>query len=449
MQIVERINNLVEKSIYLQKYSKFENYVKSPYLRMLDCEDGILLYNSLTSDIILLTEYEYKNPDVDLYKWMVEHWFYFPEDITPKTVVYMMKHQMDIAFPVQSPHPASRCVIATTTACNARCYYCYEAGVTTKTMTDEMALDVAKYIEKNSKQTRISWFGGEPLCNPSAIRIISKYLKEHGVKFNASIITNGYLLDQFSAEELKNDWNIGNVQITLDGTNDIYLLTKNYKNGDTNAFNKVLDNIEFLLENSIGVSVRLNVSLTNGEDLSNLIDILYERFSNYRKISIYPRELFVGLGDPPLELTDDEYEKVIDNVIHLTDKLISLGMMGKIVNITVPKRTHCMADTGSCSMITPLGDLTPCEHYIDSNICGNIFSNKLDHNLLELWTEPEKETPLCKECPIYPKCVKIKKCPGGWRCNKAEQRLALYRTDAKIRLLYKRYKETMTILNKK
>lgn len=449
MQIIEPVNTLINECISLQKYNRFCNYIMSPYLRKVSCKDGVLIYNALTSEIILLSNQEDKTPDDELKQWLVNHWFYLPNDIEASSIVYMLKNQMDIISPLKKTNRGSRCIIATTTACNARCYYCYEAGIPSRTMSDEVALDVAKYIEKNgNKQTRISWFGGEPLCNPNAIRIISNYLKEHNIKFNSSLITNGYLINQFTAEELKNDWNIKNVQITLDGTKDIYLSSKNYKNEDKNAFEKVLNNIEFLLENCIKVSVRLNLSLNNGDDLSKLIDILYQRFSNYDKFSVYVRELFIGMGETPFEPTEEEYNIITDTAIKLTDKIASLGMMGKMIDILTPARNQCMADRGGCPMITPEGNLTPCEHYTDTEICGNIFDDNIDYDLLETWTEPRVKTSLCKNCSYYPKCVKIKKCPIGVSCNEAQQRLLMHRIDTKILLIYQNYKTTLEILNK-
>ena len=79
------------------------------------------------------------------------------------------------------------------------------------------------------------------------------------------------------------------IQITLDGTSDIYNATKHYVNPSHN-FNLVLDNIQKLVDNKIRPSIRINTTDDNTDDVMNLIDILYNRFGN--TISVYCSHLF-------------------------------------------------------------------------------------------------------------------------------------------------------------
>ena len=63
--------------------------------------------------------------------------------------------------------------ILTTTACNARCSYCYENGAVLSTMDPDTAEKTAELIIRNY-QTQptdivLEWFGGEPLLNPGPI----------------------------------------------------------------------------------------------------------------------------------------------------------------------------------------------------------------------------------------------------------------------------------------
>ena len=61
--------------------------------------------------------------------------------------------------------------ILTTTACNARCSYCYEKGFKTETMNEKTADALISYILNLPKMDKfyIHWFGGEPLLNSKVI----------------------------------------------------------------------------------------------------------------------------------------------------------------------------------------------------------------------------------------------------------------------------------------
>ena len=132
-----------------------------------------------------------------------------------------------------------------------------------------MALDIAKFLVERSKlvgKISICWFGGEPLCNKDVIDIICDYLDKNDVDFSSSMVSNGYLIDTLSMRDVKYKWNLDRIQITLDGTKEIYEKIKNYKDNKENSFEKILSNIEKFLENGVKVTIRMNVGLYNGED---------------------------------------------------------------------------------------------------------------------------------------------------------------------------------------
>ena len=91
--------------------------------------------------------------------------------------------------------------VLTTTCCNARCPYCYEAGVKAVTMSAETAEAIADFILMQSQRVKtveIEWFGGEPLLNTQAIDIICSCIMERKpseLKFESSMVSNGYLIN--------------------------------------------------------------------------------------------------------------------------------------------------------------------------------------------------------------------------------------------------------------
>ena len=57
--------------------------------------------------------------------------------------------------------------IAPTTACNFKCVYCYESGITPLSAKAQTNLleDTISFVKlfKNTKYLRVTWYGGEPL----------------------------------------------------------------------------------------------------------------------------------------------------------------------------------------------------------------------------------------------------------------------------------------------
>lgn len=118
--------------------------------------------------------------------------------------------------------------ILPTTACNARCFYCFENGVKHTSMTKETAQRVCDFIinQNPSKESvLIQWFGGEPLLCPDIITFITqtldRELSKRNVKIKYQMTTNGSLITNRMIGLFKDVWHISKVQITLDGTKEI------------------------------------------------------------------------------------------------------------------------------------------------------------------------------------------------------------------------------------
>lgn len=65
------------------------------------------------------------------------------------------------------------------TACNARCFYCFEEGVNFIPCLWKQLVEVCKFIigqNKHALKVLIQWFGGERLLNPDVITYITQTL---------------------------------------------------------------------------------------------------------------------------------------------------------------------------------------------------------------------------------------------------------------------------------
>ncbi len=288
--------------------------------------------------------------------------------------------------------------ILSTTACNARCHYCYQEGVKTVAMdklTQEAIINFIK--EKNPSKLHITWFGGEPLLNARAIDNICDACEKMNVNFYSTIITNGYLVDKH-IESFKGKWRMRSAQITLDGVYEKYNECKNFVNDGERAFDVVISNIEKLIENGISVSIRMNFDKNNYLDILNAIDFVHERFGNHKKIHIYVNNIY---GEPSSYHLDDG----TNLYLIMYKKLIEYGYINSMSDFRIYARDYyCFIYDENHFVIGPDGDLFKCEHAIldqETGKVGTISEGVTSQKNYDFWqkiTYPYKD---CEECKFW------------------------------------------------
>jgi radical SAM protein with 4Fe4S-binding SPASM domain len=335
--------------------------------------------------------------------------------------------------------------IFTTLDCNARCFYCYEKGTPHISMSEKTANSIADFIIRNSQGhlQEIRWFGGEPLVNEKVIDIITEKLNLNKVKFNSRMISNGLLFNKENIIKAKNEWHLTKVQITLDGTKEVYQRSKSFIGAKGNEFERVLNNIDDLLYAQIPVSIRLNQDLHNTEDLIILVDYLTMRFNKKKGLTIYNYLLFKNTDGVSTNTPEARYEAFLK----LQDIIEQKGMSGNKRLSTKFKIIHCMADSSRAITITPNGRIGKCEHYPNDYLIGSIYTEVFNEDIVNKWKETYASTAKCKSCVIYPQCVRIKMCPVS------NEECSLTECENKIRLIrnsvIRRYKKRLPLVAKK
>ena len=237
--------------------------------------------------------------------------------------------------------------------------------------------------------------------------------KDNNVNYVSTMISNGYLFDKEKVEKYKNEWNLNRVQITLDGYGEIYNAIKNYiYDNDDNAFDKVIDNINTLVSNKIRVSIRLNLSSNNKDELIKLIDFCYNKWKGNKYFSMYAHNIF----DEEASENDEFLESIYKDLEEINEILSKRGFY-KPIKKKMLKKTYCMANSGSSMVINPWGKIGLCEHYTESEYIGSIYEEDYDKNKIVEWNERRDMIELCEDCPIFPSCYLLKKCPNSY-CNK-------------------------------
>jgi len=184
-----------------------------------------------------------------------------------------------------------------TLACNFECPYCFartEEGGSITTKISENIVALLKQLSANNKSTllNISWMGGEPLLNFKTIKSLTKQLSKPGIRINAHLITNGYLMTKEKIERFK-ELHITFVQVTVDGLEEEHNLTRIHKQ-KKNTFAKIIENLDTFFstynqEKSIALNLRINLD-RNKDYLKKFLNtyLFFKQRYPYRNLFISP-----------------------------------------------------------------------------------------------------------------------------------------------------------------
>ena len=432
MQVIIPTASLVERIVGRQRRADGERYRLMTYVVQQPVADGLLLYNTLTCSLLLLTPDEAAN--IKAQQELIDRWFLVPEAHVDRELCRQIRQMAALL------RPATKAItgytILTTTGCNARCFYCYEKGTKPVVMTAETASKVVRYIvaHHGNETVTFRWFGGEPLVNAKVIDQICTELSGQGVPFHSEMVSNGYLFDADMVQRAKDLWQLQKVQITLDGTEQTYNRVKDYVYRGVNAFERVLQNIGLLTAASIHVDIRLNVDKHNIGEMEALVQLLHQRFGTNDYLTIYSHELFV-------ERTPEENAELFAQRMQLEQQIAACGYRGqRLLGLQREIRLNgCKADGDESVVIAPDGHLGKCEHYIDSEFFGHIDREERDKAVLRKFKERPADIEACTTCFYYPQCFRLVMCTADFGCTPESQQEHLHNTLASMKYEYERY----------
>ena len=404
MQIIIPTTPLIERIIGRQKRADGQCYRLMTYVVQQPVTDGVLLYNTLTCSLVLLTPDE--AADITAQRELIDRWFLVPQEHDDRKACREIREMAALLTP---PDKAiTTYTILPTTGCNARCFYCFEKGAKPDTMTAKTASKVVRYIgtHRGDEEVNIRWFGGEPLVNVKVIDQICTELREQGVPFRSSMVSNGYLFDANMVQRAKDLWQLQHVEITLDGTVQTYNRVKDYVYRGVNAFERVLENIGMLTAASIHVDIRLNVDKHNIGEMAELVELLHQRFGANEHLLVFSHELYG-------ERAPEDNAELFAQRMQLKQQIAACGYKGqRLLGLQrVIKQNQCMADDDESVLITPEGHLSKCEHFIDREFFGHIDGEEHNEAILHKFKERQSDMEACATCPYYPQCIRLVMCP--------------------------------------
>ncbi len=403
------------------------DYRCSKFVVRMEVPDGYLLYNVVSGAL-----YMFQNDEESIFlETLISNWFYVSNDFNELDWVDFLRNKKRKGI---KQGVITGYTIMTTLDCNARCFYCYEKGRPRTMMSEQTAIDLANYIIENAHGNfvHISWFGGEPLFNYKVIDIICQKLASAKINFSSSMISNGLLFSPLLVEKAVSIWNLKRTQITLDGTQEVYLKSKAFVNSDGSEFEKVLNNIELLHNNNIMVNIRLNQDVYNTDDLLKLIDLLENRFVGCSGVKVYNHLLFSKDNIVSYEQMNSYFK--------LRNKILQANLLPTPKLSKGPRVNHCMADSPTSLVVTPDGRLGKCEHFSSEFLVGSIYEKETNEKMVLKWMERKDRQDECYSCVLVPICDAIKMCPNeNPKCSEFERESKLQSLRQAILNAYNNY----------
>lgn len=371
---------------------------------------GYLIFNTLHQNLVFINKCDYEDFEKET-KTNPNYPEWINEGLLGNNLEneYFDKYQQ-----VYSKKDKKRQVLTifTTTACNARCAYCFEQGIKT------MSMDL-KNIEKlsqaiinsiNSDWLHITWFGGEPLLFANTIdkltQDIKTYCENNNIKYTASIITNGSLINDDIKQKMHSKWNIVSTQITLDGLAKKYNKIKAYV--DNSDFEKVINNIKLIASKKHKVTIRINFDKHNLTNCLKLVKFLYKNDLKSDKVFIYFSPITTTKGnDKSKKLINNQYKKIFKVLIKY-NYLKNL----QYFNFYLAEH-HCQAEQPNSYCLFPNGIVTKCQRQkpqiSNISIYDDNFLNKLNNDWQNY--ENSKQNAKCQDC------ISLPLCKGGCKIN--------------------------------
>ena len=410
-------------------------------------KEGMLLFNNLTKAMALLSpnEADLLGQHPEKMQKLVRQWFLVPQTHDDGQLAREMRTVGNMLRP--PVEALTDYTIFTTTDCNARCFYCYQKGTAHISMSRETATETARYILRHSagKKVSLAWFGGEPLYNKEAISIICRNLQEAAVPYASTMTTNGFLLDRNILPEAKELWKLESVQITLDGTEEIYNRAKQFIYHGVNAYRKVMENIGLLLEADLSVRIRLNMDLYNADDLCTLAHELGRSFGGQKELGVYSHPLFGKTVGNATVYDDEKRKQLYAKKAQLREILKSYRIQERPSLKLELRLNQCMADNDRSITILPDGRIGKCEHFTDSHFIGHIGTKGFDNEIVNAFKQLQKDSPACASCPLYPECIRLEECPTNEHCFPELQEEKMTETREEILRFYHHWRKNHAV----
>jgi len=381
--------------------------------------DNRVVYDALAAKLAASPKAPLTDKETELLTQLKYGRFAFDDDVDERTAM-QFRHNLD-----RYDQTTLGLTIAPTLACNMACPYCYESNKQGR-MSAETVEALIAYVEKRAPGLQgisVTWYGGEPLLALDIVEDLSTSFmdigKETKTGYAASIISNGYLLTPETVDKLI-QWQVGSVQVTVDGPARLHNVKRPLKNG-RDSFDTILANLAYAVT-KMKVSVRVNIDKTYDRDV--IVELLGELKAAglHDKIGLYfgqiepSAQVCANIVESCFETAD--FSRVETEYFRL---LLEHGF--RVDKLPAPSSTFCMAQMVNSFLVDPQGELYRCFNHVGNaaKSMGNI-RNEINYshpNFRRLFAFDPFQDPRCFACNLLPVCM------GGCPSRRTERDLSV------------------------
>lgn len=309
--------------------------------------------------------------------------------------------------------------VAITYRCNLGCRFCY-AGCSCKKsenareMTAEECKQVLRVIRNDAQVPSTSFTGGEPTLRADLPELI--HYARHDLGMRVNLITNGTLVDETLAENLKSA-GLHSAQVSLESPDEA---THDRLTQVRGSFGKSMAGIRNL--KSAGLRVHTNTTI-NRENLSTLVDM--PAFVANQGLERFSMNMVIPCGtsssQADINLRYTEISEVILQISRASERAGVEFMWYSPTPVCIfnpiPHRLGnkgCAACDGLLS-VSPAGDVLPCSSWDEPT--GNLLRQPFTEvweSTRATWIRNKEFAPgLCHRCEDFALCQSG--CPLYWK----------------------------------
>ncbi len=336
--------------------------------------------------------------------------------------------------------------ILPTMKCNLACDYCFENDVREyERLTPERTEQLIRFLKARVKTVRpktfhITFFGGEPLTHPEAVKDISRQMWEYcenfpDVTMEIGMITNGVFLTPEFVDALLPygfEW----VKITFDGDRDEHDKKRIWHNG-RGTFDTIYDNLS-RIAGKLKIAIGGNFDQANYESMFSLIERL--------RSSPFADDIFIARFKPIIDVQPDialkrEGGRLTDACNVCTYNNEQINQMQRLRQKTFesglpiedrPVVGPCEFHQHHSMTIGPNGLIYKCPAFVGLHnlAAGDIYHDEFNQygEWQHTFTKWDSE---CEECAYLPNCA------GGCRFNAVNTTGSLEPKSCELNLLVK------------
>jgi uncharacterized protein len=380
---------------------------------------GYTVYNAVSGLLIRLTDSEYHGlqefiggkDDVPC-----------PDGLLRQLVLgrMLINDQSNEADGLQRRYNTGRCddtsmglTIVTSLGCNFDCPYCFEAKHPSimSALVQHQLLQLISDRMPRLRSLAVTWFGGEPLVGKKALLNLSDELialcDTHNVQYGATIVTNGYHLDESTSRELLSR-RVHAAQVTIDGPPEVHDKMRPLIGGG-GTFSRIIHNLKKACT-ILDVTVRVNLDSRNYREIERLLTILANEGLADR-ISVYPGHIVltnIGAGAAAASyrvcsLSRPEFAKIERDFFAIAERL---GFCrGRFVE---PRATPCTAVRAHDLVVGSDGELYKCWDSVGNptEVVGHLSDYANVNTRIHKWLDYNPfSNEECLNCKALPVCM--------------------------------------------